>query len=37
MERMAALSRRMVPLVPRRLRRVPQAVAAEQRVANLNR
>ncbi|MFL6297215.1 MAG: oxygenase MpaB family protein, partial [Actinomycetes bacterium] len=37
MERMATLSRRLVPLVPRRLRRVPQAVAAEHRVGNRDR
>jgi uncharacterized protein (DUF2236 family) len=32
MERLASLSRRAVPLMPRRLRRVPQALAAEQRL-----
>jgi len=36
MERMAALSRRLLPLTPRRIRRVPQAAAAEARVARLN-
>ena len=37
MDRVGALSRRLLPLVPRRIRRVPQSVAAEQRMARLHR
>jgi uncharacterized protein (DUF2236 family) len=37
MDRMAGLSRRLLPLAPRRLRRVPQAVAAEARVPDRDR
>ena len=36
MERFGRFSRRMWPLAPRRLRRVPQALAAEGRVAKLH-
>jgi uncharacterized protein (DUF2236 family) len=33
MRRFGSVSRRVVPLLPRRLRRVPQAMAAERRIA----
>lgn len=35
LQRLAAAARRAMPLVPRRLRRVPQAISAERRVARM--